>query len=218
MKRFLRTLLPVLVLTAPLAVAAQQIRLLPPCTATGNCGITDILAVFINVAEYLLGISGAVALGYYVYGGFRYVISRGKPAEVQKATGILTNAVIGIAIIFLSGVLVRFTTQALTGGTSAIPTVGESCDSKTHKSSTKGDGLWVSIPAGTGSDGKAVPEGLICVKKDDCKSLNSTLKDRGLTDQYSCSAISGAVSCVRGLCPSKGADYACCLTTAAPAK
>ena len=212
MKRFLRTVLPVLLMTAPLAVAAQ-IRLLPPCTASGNCGITDILAVFINVAEYLLGISGAVALGFFVYGGFVYVMSRGKPDEVKKATGILTSAVTGIAIIFLSGVLVRFSTQALTGGTSAIPTLGEPCSSTSKKTDPKGDGLWVSIPAGTDKNGKVVLEGLVCIKKDDCKSLNAVLSDRNRTDlsKYSCLDVTTASSCVRGLCPSQSANFACCL-------
>lgn len=213
MKRFYRKLAPALLLLAPLAASAQ-IRLLPPCTQSGNCQISDILAVFINVGEFLLGISGAVALGYFVYGGFVFILSRGSKGEVDKAFGILRNASIGIAIIFLSGVLVRFTTQSLTGGQSAIPTVGETCNSKTNKSSQSGDGLWVSIPAGINADsGALVPEGLVCIAKDDCKSLNSVLKDRNRQDiaTYSCLDVSTASSCVRGLCPSKPAGFACCL-------
>lgn len=190
---------------APLAAQAQ-IKLLPPCTATGNCGISDMLAVFVNLAEFLLGIVGAVALGYFVYGGFVFILSRGNKGEVDRAFGILRSAAIGIAIIFLSGVFVRFTTRALTGGTSAIPTIGESCDSKGQTSAEKGDGLWVSIPAGVSQDGKIVPEGLICVKKEtgackdgsdcrggkctdgsacgntpgmECQNLNGILKERG---------------------------------------
>lgn len=222
MKRSYRYVLPVLLTLALAPLAASAITLLPPCaTGEGNCGITDLLSVFINVAEYLLGISGAVALGFFVYGGFVYVLSRGKPEEVKKATSILTNAVIGIAIIFLSGVLVRYTTQALTGGQSLIPTVGESCNSKTQKSDLKGDGLWVTIPAGTKSDGSSIPESLYCVAKeksavkggDPCENLNKVLTDRNLPDlaNYTCVDVGTASRCVRGLCSQLPANYACCL-------
>lgn len=221
MKRFLRIVLPILLLTAPLAVAAQ-IKLLPPCTDTGNCGITDLLAVFLNLAEYLLGISGAVALAFFVYGGFNYILSRGEPARVKHATDILRSATIGIAIIFLSGVLVRFTIQALTGGTSAIPTIGESCNSATQKSVEDGaDGLWVSIPTGKDASGALVPESLRCVKietaaqkiGDKCLNLNGELAKRNLTIEYSCEDPNSSpfTSCVRGLCPpALSAEVACC--------
>lgn len=133
-----------------LPLQAKAIVLLPPCTKTGNCGISDILIVLVNGAEFLLGISGAVALLFFVYGGFTMLTSAGKSEQVEKGKTILRNAVIGIAIIFLSGVIVRFTTQALTGGFSGIPTVGESC-------------IPGSTPAG---DVSAVPSRNSCTRTD----------------------------------------------------
>lgn len=221
MKRFLRTLAISAILLLPMAASAQ-IKFLPPCTATGDCGITDILAVFINVAEYLLGITGAVALGFFVYGGFTFVLSRGNKAKVDEAFTIIRNATIGIAIIFLSGVLVRFTTQALTGGSSAIPTIGETCNSASKKSDPKGDGLWVSIPQGYTDRSRpadsTVPEGLVCIKKETtatavgmpCENLNAALEARNRAERYSCTSIDQATNCVRGLCSKLGADVACC--------
>lgn len=113
---------------------ARAIVLLPPCTKSGNCGVSDILIVLVNFAEFLLGVSGAVALLFFVYGGFTMLTSAGRSDQVEKGKTILRNAVIGIVIIFTSGVIVRFTTQALTGGSSRIPTVGESCNPGTQKS------------------------------------------------------------------------------------
>lgn len=220
MKRLTRFVLPVLLAVAPLAASAQ-IKLLPDCTKTGDCGISDILVVFANLAEFLLGIVGAIALGYFVYGGFRFILSRGNKGEVDAAFGILRSAAIGIAIIFLSGVFVRFTIQALTGGTSAIPTIGETCDSGAKKSDPKGDGLWVSIPAGVDSAGKVIPEGLVCIKKEtaatepgaDCMNLNAELEARQRTERYSCIDVSAAkTSCVRGLCSKLPAQFACCIS------
>jgi hypothetical protein len=220
MKRFIRTLLLTLIVTAPLAVSAQ-IKLIPACaTGKGDCGITDILAVFLNIAEFLLGISGAVALFFFVYGGFQFILSAGKPAGITKGKETMKNAVIGIVIIFLSGVLVRFTTQSLTGGISAIPTIGEPCSSVSQKSVKSGaDGLWVSIPAGKDSAGKVIPEGLKCLKLEDaakkgdkCLHLNAELEKRSLSLVYSCQDTGSGTysSCVRGLCAKLPAAIACC--------
>ncbi len=216
MKRFLRSVLPVLLVLAP-AAAQAQIKLLPPCTATGNCGIGDILVVFVNLAEFLLGIVGAVALGYFVYGGFVFILSRGNKGEVDRAFGILRSAAIGIFIIFLSGVFVRFTTQALTGGQSRIPTVGETCVSSSQTSAASGDGIWVLLPGGND-----IPEGLYCMKKeeaatkagDDCLNLNAELERRGRKTEYSCVDVNTVKdgSCVRGLCSKLPAQFACCIS------
>ncbi len=217
MKRTLRLFLPALLVLAPLAASAQ-IKLLPPCTATGDCGVTDILAVLVNVAEYLLGISGAVALAFFVYGGFTFVLAAGDKTKVGKGVNILKSASIGIAIIFLSGILVRFTMQALTGGTSSIPTIGENCNVASQKSAAQGsqgaDGLWVSVPPGRNDQGLLIPEGLKCIPtKNGCNALNNVLEQRKRTEKYSCKSIQDATSCVRGLCTGagQGADVACCL-------
>ncbi len=216
MKRTLRLVLPALLVLTPFAASA--ITLLPPCTKSGDCGITDILAVLVNIAEYLLGIAGAVALLFFVYGGFTFVLAAGDKSKVGKAVDILKSAVIGIAIIFLSGVLVRFTTQALTGGKSAIPTIGESCDPVAKVSVAPGGknatGIWVSVPPGLDAQGKLIPEGLVCIStKKGCDALNNTLKQRNRLEEYSCKSIQNASSCVRGLCtdPGQGGDIACCL-------
>ena len=217
MKRLLRVLTPFLLVLVPFAASAQ-IKLLPKCTATGDCGVTDIIAVLVNVAEFLLGISGAVALLFFVLGGIRYIISQGDKSKVQKATDTLKHAVTGIAIIFLAGVIVRFATQTLTGGVSLVPAVGESCDSTANPPKSvspddrKANGLWISIPPGLDEAGKVVQEGLKCVPlRNGCEELNNELKKRKRDDlaTYTCKAVETASTCVRGLC-SGGSGVACC--------
>jgi hypothetical protein len=74
-------------------------------------------------------------------------------------------------------------------------------------------------------NGKVIPEGLICVKKEDaakeagdkCTNLNAALSDRGLGALvYSCLDVSGdnLSTCVRGLCSKMPAQFACCLPPA----
>lgn len=238
MKRLSRALIVLFLVLSPLAAQAQ-LKLLPPCATTsnidgskgptaGNCTITDILVVFANVAELLLGIVGAVALGYFVYGGFRFILSRGDKGEVGAAVGILRSATIGIFIIFLSGVLVRFTTQALTGGQSKIPTVGETCKSGPNAvSDPNGDGLWILMPEGISQSGVVMPQSLVCIKKEQatpsaeqlkgtktypCTELNKELENRQRKEVYNCIDTGKATTtCVRGLCAKMPAQYACCL-------
>lgn len=217
MKRLLRLALTAVLGLFPF-VASAQIKLLPPCTATGDCGVTDILAVLVNVAEFALGIAGAVALFFFVYGGFMFILAAGDKGKVGKAVEILKSAVIGIAIIFLSGIIVRFTTQTLTGGASKIPVVGESCDPTAQKSvapdNQAAKGLWISIPPGLDADGKIIPEELKCIPtRNGCEELVKELQKRNRKDAYSCKPIQNATSCVRGLCTGagQGADVACCL-------
>jgi hypothetical protein len=112
-----------LILGAALAFAplsAHAIVLLPPCTVDGNCGITDLLNVFVNFGELLLSITGAVALGFFIWGGFQMIISAGSAEKVKKGKDTLIRATIGIFIIMLSGVIVRFTSEALTGATGNV--------------------------------------------------------------------------------------------------
>ncbi len=210
--------------------AASAVTLLPPCTKTGDCGITDILAVFINIAEFLLAISGAVALGYFIWGGFQFILAGGKEDMVKTGKETIVRATIGIAIILLSGVMVRFVNEALTGKARNVCTVAGNksgaCVAKVGDTcKTEGNGaLWVSLPAGyTGkSDNPSpVPESLECIEKSPepgipgCEKLNKALSDRNRLPEgtkYSCVAVDNpnVLSCVRGLCGG-GAGSACCL-------
>jgi hypothetical protein len=50
------------------------------------------------VVEILIRISGMVAVGYIIYGGFRYMLSQGEPDATKKAKGTILNAIIGMII------------------------------------------------------------------------------------------------------------------------
>jgi len=86
---------------------------------TGNCGgytLNDFVQLGVNVAQWILGIVGSLALLFFIYGGIMMIISSGKSEMVQKAKTILTNAVIGLIIVFGSWMIINFTVQVLTGG------------------------------------------------------------------------------------------------------
>lgn len=78
---------------------------LPGCVATGDCGLDDIVKTGVNFANFLFGISGAVLLATFVYGGVLYLIA-GKSGDVAKAKKMIVDALIGMVLVFGAGLLV----------------------------------------------------------------------------------------------------------------
>jgi hypothetical protein len=64
------------------------------------------------------GIAGAIALVMFVYGGIMWIISQGEEKKVEDAKKILTNAAIGLVLIFgayffTSSIVAAILTQAV---------------------------------------------------------------------------------------------------------
>ncbi len=60
----------------------------------------DIVAprVGLAIVEIILRLSGIIAVGYIIYGGFKYMLSQGEPDATKKAKGTILNALIGMVI------------------------------------------------------------------------------------------------------------------------
>lgn len=82
----------------------------------GNYSLDDFKEIAVNVSKIILGTVGSLALLFFVYGGVSFLISAGSQDKVQKAKTILTNATIGLAVVLLSWLIVRFVLDA-TGST-----------------------------------------------------------------------------------------------------
>lgn len=54
--------------------------------------------LFINAVNIIIGILAAIAFISIVYGGFKYVISRGEPDKIGKAKDIILYSLIGLVI------------------------------------------------------------------------------------------------------------------------
>lgn len=85
-----------------------------PCRDEGNCTLDDALQVFANVAIFILGISGSAVLFVFVYGGYKWLFSRGDSKWVDAGKGAMTAGVIGLVIIFGSYVALNFIISGLT--------------------------------------------------------------------------------------------------------
>jgi hypothetical protein len=101
-----------------LAQTAPSSKFIPQCVLdapTGNpadekeCrSISIYIILMFNVINYLFGIVGALALIFFIYGGFTMILSRGNSEQTKKGIEIISAAIIGLIIVFGAYMLVRF--------------------------------------------------------------------------------------------------------------
>jgi hypothetical protein len=81
---------------------------------SGQCRDVGIFVVLlIRVGKYVFSIIGALALLFFVYGGFTLILSQGNSEKVKKGMGIMSAAFIGLVIVFGAYFLVNFLSNAL---------------------------------------------------------------------------------------------------------
>lgn len=75
-------------------------------TAVGGIG-SFIWTIALNSIEILLNLIGYAAVGFIIYGGYKYMISAGSPDGMVAARKTILNAVIGLAISIAAVAIVR---------------------------------------------------------------------------------------------------------------
>ncbi len=69
--------------------------------------------LLINWGRSSLGIIGAFALAFFIYGGFILIMSQGNQESIKKGADTMLAALIGIAIVFAAYLLIRFLGEAV---------------------------------------------------------------------------------------------------------
>jgi len=95
------------------------------CLSASQLG--PVVGSFITFAFVIIGL---VALGFLVYGGFKWLTSQGEKQAVEEAQHHIVAAIIGLIIVFLSYLVVNVLLGFLTGGkvnlgNLSIPTLGQ---------------------------------------------------------------------------------------------
>lgn len=72
------------------------------CGNLGDCTLDDIMMLFINTGNYVVGIIGAVVLLMYVVGGFYWLASAGRKEWVDKGKKYMTISTAGLLIVMFS--------------------------------------------------------------------------------------------------------------------
>ncbi len=81
------------------------------CTATNAC--VDTNQMVINLIQWIIGIAGAVAAIFVVYGGIAYITSSGDSGKLQKAKSMILYALIGLVIVALAEVITAFVSNMI---------------------------------------------------------------------------------------------------------
>lgn len=74
-----------------------------PSNPTGDPNI-----VVGRVIRLIIGLSGSIALIFFIYGGFLWLTSAGNPNNIDKGRNAMLWSAIGIIVVLTSYILVRF--------------------------------------------------------------------------------------------------------------
>ncbi|MCX6793425.1 MAG: pilin [Candidatus Falkowbacteria bacterium] len=126
LKKILVTLSLALVLLAPAmssaaSILSQDIINAANCSKTNPCTLNTFIALGVSVANFILGIVGALTLLMFVFGGLMWILSGGSSDKVQKGKDIILGSVVGLLIVFSSYLIIKFTTETLGGTFHASP-------------------------------------------------------------------------------------------------
>ncbi|MFA4845826.1 MAG: hypothetical protein WC654_04685 [Patescibacteria group bacterium] len=94
------------------------------CGNTGDCTLNDIMLLFVNTGNYVVGLIGAIVLLMYVVGGFLFLTSAGSTERVTKGKKYLSISTIGLLIVMFSYLGILALRSALkTGDVTSVPYV-----------------------------------------------------------------------------------------------
>lgn len=77
------------------------------------------LRVSLNILDIVLRLVGFLAVGFVIFGGFKYITSTGSTDGMAKAKSTIMNALIGLGLSIASVGIVNAVTQSIDGGTSS---------------------------------------------------------------------------------------------------
>ena len=110
-------------------VFAQQIDLESFAANAGFSTGPSIQVIIARLIRTAISFVGVVAVIFVLYGGFVYMTAGGNQDRIKKAKGILTNAFIGLVLVFASFAIVQFLLGSImkaTGTTSGDNVAGSS--------------------------------------------------------------------------------------------
>jgi len=117
----------VAVTTSPVAAQTPNPNVPAVCdgiTATGgSCGSgsTDMNALIKNIINIFSWIVGIAAVIMVIWGGFSFITSSGDPQKAAKARNTILYALIGLVIVVMAQLIVRFVVGLFTIGPKATP-------------------------------------------------------------------------------------------------
>ena len=69
---------------------------------------TDLKGTIANIINIALGFLGIIAVIFILYGGFMWMTAAGNEDQVGKARQMITQAVVGLAVVFAAYIISNF--------------------------------------------------------------------------------------------------------------
>ena len=66
-----------------------------------------------NIVGIMMGVVGAVGVGYFVYGAFLYLTAGGAPQQMDRGKSAMLTALAGVVLALLAYVVVEVVTGAV---------------------------------------------------------------------------------------------------------
>ena len=79
----------------------------PPANGNDTTLTGFIFTIVVNIIEIGLQLVAYAAVGYVIYGGFKYLTAAGDPSRITAGRKIITNALIGLVLSFMSIAIVN---------------------------------------------------------------------------------------------------------------
>jgi len=100
--------------------SVQAFELIPPCAKSGDGGICCALKVGMNISHLILGFSGSIALLFFVWAGFTWIMSAGQPEKIKKGLDMMKHTIIGMFVIIIAWFAVNLVITSLAGSPQII--------------------------------------------------------------------------------------------------
>lgn len=115
------SLFALLIIAMPFTASAALIdsSLIAEASCTSGCTINTFVKLGVSVANFILGIVGALTLLMFVYGGLTWILSAGSSSAVQKGKDIIIGSVVGLLIVFCSYLIINFVVNNVLGAKDA---------------------------------------------------------------------------------------------------
>lgn len=85
----------------------------PIVNGSPQCGWTEFNQLIENVMSFLLTVSIPLAIVVIIYGGFLFMTSGGSEQRITKGKQAMLSAIIGLAIVFGSYIIITTVIRAL---------------------------------------------------------------------------------------------------------
>ena len=96
------------------SVILTSLMVVSPVFAQTTGGVTQIQSFIQSVIDVMITLAGAVAVGFFVWGGFGYITSSGNPEKLDQSKKTVLYSGIGLAIVLGAFVLSSIVTQLAT--------------------------------------------------------------------------------------------------------